>query len=386
MIAEGLCNYSNMLALGERAPAEAARHPVQGFPGTERLATPFLVYALLHVPGEASNPWGAFWQMNVLLWLLSVFLAFRVAALVFPDRCSPWFAAILVALYPALTLTFNAIKQQTLGTTFLLFGMYLFEGGLNRAGVLFKITALAALMFLGQFADGGWLFLAAFIFMRAWWMPGRERWTNIACIGAAVAISELWLAWLGIIYRLPSVAHARGFSFSGVLEESGRWLAAWAAGADTSGHSFLNFPGGTFFSAYWPVICKGFLPIHAPLLAVAAAGLFIEPRSRMFAFLVAPMLFVGHSGMIVAGWVFYYGYLSFPAAIMVIFSAAAVLGNLAGRKGVLPRIAALAIAACACWAFTDLKKQAGIYYGAGPGYYRRDVQVHYGNEIGHVDY
>jgi len=386
LISEGLCNYSNMLALREKLPAESARHPVQGFPGTERLATPFLVYALMHLPGEATNAWRVFWQANVLLWLLSVFLAHRVAAIFFRDGCAPWFAAIFVALYPALTLTFNAIKQQTLGTTFLLLGIYLFEGGLNKASFPLKLVALTALMFFGQFADGGWVFLAAFIFLRAWWMPGREKWETAICLGAAVGLSELWLAWLGGAYHLPSVTHALRFSFAGMFGDSGRWLAAWATGADLSKQSFLNFPGVTFFSVYWPLICTGFLSIHAPLLAVAAAGLFLEPRSRMFTFLSAPMLFVGHSGTIVAGWLFYYGYLSFPAATMLILSAAGVLGNLASRRAVPPRLAALGVAALACWGFTDLKRQAGIYYGEGPEYYRLNVEVHYGNESGHVDY
>jgi hypothetical protein len=386
LIAEGLCNYTNMLALREKLPAEKTRHPVQGFPGTERLASPFLAYALLHLPGEEADSWSVFWQANVLLWLLSIYLAHRVAALFFADRCTPWIAAILVALYPALTLTFNAIKQQTLGTTYLLLGMYLFEGRLSRAGPLFRVAALAALMFLGQFADGGWWFLAAFIFFRAWWMPGRKKWTTIICLGTAVGLSELWLAWLGGIYHLPSVTHALGFSYGRVLGESWTWLNAWARGADVSQLRFLNFPGFTFFSVYWPVICRGFLSVHAPLLLVAVAGLFLEPRSRMFTCLAVPMLFVGHSGMIIAGWLFYYGYLSFPAAMMVIFAAAGALGNLAGRTALLPRVAALAIVAGACWNFTGLKKQAGIYYGAGPEYYRRNIEVHYGNESKRVSY
>ena|GEM_PF-4532368 len=385
-ISEGLCNYSNMLALRERAPPGAARHPVQGFPGTERLATPFLVYALLHAPGEASDAWAAFRHANVLLWLFSIFLAYRVAALFFPDRCTPWFAAILVALYPALTLTFNAIKEQTLGTTFLLLGIYVFEAGLMNAGLLFRIAALAAVMFLGQFADGGWAFLAAFIFLRAWWMPGRQKWEAILCLGASVGLSGLWFAWMASLYHLPSVTHALRFSFARVLEDSWAWLAAWVAGAGSGGHSFLNFPGAMFFSDYWPLICKGFLTIHTPLLLTAVAGLFLEPRSRMFTVVAVPMLFVGHSGNIITGWLFYYGYLSFPAAMMVIFAASSVLGNLAARAQVLPRLAALAVLAWACWSFADLKKQAGIYYGEGPECYRAKVEVHYGNELGHVDY
>ncbi len=385
-IAEGLCNYSNMLALEEKLPADAATHPVQGFPGTERLATSFLVYALLHAPGEASDPWGAFWQANVMLWILSVFLAHRVAALFFPDRCSPWIAATLVALYPALTLTFGAIKQQPLGTSFLLLGMYLFEGHLRNSPLPFKFVALSSIMFFGQFADGGWCFLATFIFLRALWMPGRERWTTLVCLGAAVAASELWLAWLGAMYHLPSVMHSLGFSFSQVSMQSWRWLLAFFTGGDVTRLRFLNFPGYSFFSDYWPSICRGFLLLHAPLLVVAVAGLFIEPRSRMFTFIAVPMLFVGHSGTIIAGWLFYYGYLSFPAAVMVILAASGTLGGLAARKTWVPRIAALAAAAYACWSFTDLKRQAGIYYGEDPEYYRRHVEVRYGNDGEHDSY
>lgn len=386
LISEGLCNYTNMLALEEKQPAEAARHPVQGFPGTERLATPFLVYALLHVPGEASNPWGAFWQANVLLWLLSIFLAHRVAALFFPDRCSPWFAAIFVALYPALTLTFGAIKQQPLGAIFMLFGIYLFEGRLRRAALPLRFIALSALLFFGQFADGGWCFLAAFILVRAWWIPGREKWETLACAAAAVGASELWLAWLGGLYHLPSAQHSLGFSFARMAGDSWRWLAAWVAGGDVTSLSFLNFPGFTFFSVYWPSICRGFLLIHTPLLLAAVAGLVLEPRSRMFTLLAVPMLFVGHSGTIIAGWLFYYGYLSFPAAVMVILAASGTLGSLVARRAALPRTAALALGVCACWSFTDLKRQAGIYYGEEPGYYRRRVEVRFGNDDRHDTY
>jgi hypothetical protein len=385
-ISEGLCNYTNMIALEEQLAPGNARHPVQGFPGTERLATPFLVSALLHVPGETADAWRAFWQANVLLWIASVFLAYRVAALFFTDRCSPWFAAIFVALYPALTATFGAIKQQPLGTTYLLLGIYLFEGRLGRAGAPFRVLALTAVMFFGQFADGGWLYLSAFIFLRAWWMQGRERWETILCLGAAVVASELWLAGLGGLYHLPSVTHALGFSFGRMLAESWRWTVALATGAGVGGQWFLNLPGPTFFTVFWPMVCVGFLSIHTPLLLVAVAGLFLEPRSRMFTFLAVPMLFVGHLGTIIAGWTYYYGYASFPAAVMVILAASGTLGRLAAREALLPRIAALAVAACACWSFTDLKKQAGIYYGQGAEYYRRRVEVHYGNETGHVDY
>jgi hypothetical protein len=367
-------------------PAGAARNHIQGFPGTERLATSFLVYALLHAPGEAADAWRAFWHANVLLWLLSIYLAYRLAALFFPDPCSRWFAAIFVALYPALTLTFGAIKQQPLGTVFLLLGMVLFEGHLIRSGFGYRTFALSAVMFLGQFADGGWCFLAAYIFLRAWWLPGRERWSTILSLCAAVGLSGLCFASLGRAYAVPSVTHALGFSFAGMFGESWRWIVAWATGADVSGLRFLNFAGFSFFSGFWPLICRGFLLVHAPLVLVAAAGLFLYPPSRMFTFLAVPMLFVGNCGMIVTGWLYYYGYLGFPAAIMVILAASGVLGSLASRQAFLPRFAALAVAALACWGFTDLKRQAGIYYGQSPEYFQRKIEVHFGDETTHATY
>lgn len=130
-ITEGLTNYTNLFALTETVGAAQARHPVQGFPGTERLATPFLLSLWLRLPGETADVWHAFWQLNVLLWMVSVVLAYRAAALFFGDDASPWFAAILMALYPALTVTFGAIKQQSLGSIYLLLGMVLYEGPLR---------------------------------------------------------------------------------------------------------------------------------------------------------------------------------------------------------------------------------------------------------------
>jgi hypothetical protein len=386
VISEGVCNYTNIAALAETVPAAQARHPVQGFPGTERLATPFLLSILFHLPGETADVWRAFWQANVLLWILSVILAYRVAALYFADDFSPWFAAILVGLYPALTLTFNGIKQQSLGTVYLLLGIYLFEGRLRKKGPLFAAAALTALLFLGQFADGGWCFLAVFLFVRALWLPGRERGTTLLGLCAAVLLSVGWFAWLGHAYHLPSAFRSLGFSPLGMARESAQWLLAWCAGRDVSELKFLNFPGFVFFTSFWPLICRSFLLVHGPLVAIAIAGLFLDPRSRMFALLAVPLLLVGEIGFVACGWVFSYGYVAFPAGLMVILAASAVLGSLAERRSVWPRLTALALAGCACWCLLDLKKQAGIYFGGDPAAYTRHVEVRFGDDDGRALY
>jgi hypothetical protein len=91
-------------------------------------------------------------------------------------------------------------------------------------------------------------------------------------------------------------------------------------------------------------------------------------------------------GMMTTGWVFHYGYLSFPAAVMLILAASGVLGSLVQRTAILPRVAALAFGAYACWCLGDLKKQAGLYFGGDPSAYQRRVEVHFGDDDGRADY
>jgi hypothetical protein len=378
-VSEGLTNYTNLQALGETVGPAQAIHSVQGFPGTERLATPFLLSLYLRIPGGTADVWRAFWQLNVLLWILAIVLAHRAAALYFGDDASPWFAAILMALYPALTVTFGAIKQQSLGSLYLLLGMVLFEGPLRRRGPWVVAAGLTLLFFFGQFADGGWCFLAAFLFLRAFWLRGGERGRTLAAIAAAFVVSLAWFSWLGEAYHLPSAARSRGFSMLTMARESAHWLAAWASGGDVGGLYFFNYPGTVFFKDLWPLLCRSFLLVHGPLVALAAAGLLLDRRSRMFAFLTVPMLLVGQMGTVVTGWVYHYGYLSFPAGIMILLAASSVLGRLAGRPSMAARVAAVALATCACWCFVDLKRQVGIYYGGDPAAYTRRVVVHFGD-------
>jgi hypothetical protein len=386
LITEGLTNYTNLFALGETVGPGQALHPVQGFPGTERLATPLLLSVWLRLPGETADVWHAFWQLNVLLWVVSVVLAYRAAALYFDDEASPWFAAILMALYPALTVTFGAIKQQSLGSVYLLLGIVIFEGPLRARGRLAAVAALAAYFFLGQFADGGWCFLAAFLVLRSLWLPGAERWRSLAGIFAALALSLAWFSWLGHAYHLPSAARSRGFSLTVMGKESVLWLLAWISGKDVGGLWFFNYPGTDFFTTLWPLLCRGFLLVHGPLLVLAVAGLVLDRRSRMFTFLIVPMLLVGQMGVVASGWVYHYGYLSFPAGVMALLAASSVLGSLVGRPSLTSRVVAVALATCACWCFVDLKRQAGIYYGGDPSAFTRQVEVHFGDDHGSATY
>lgn len=377
---EGLTNYSNLFALQETLPPAQRRHQVDGFPATERLASTFLIYLLLHLTGKSVSIWSIFWTANVLLWLVSIFLAYKLALFYFADDFAPLFAAYLVALYPALTLTFLAIKQQPLGTVFFLAGIYLFEKYLNPAGFLLRTAALAAILFLGLFSVGGWLFLAIYILLRACWLPRPRRPGILISLIVAVLIAKIWLACLGHLYRLPSVTRSLDLNVPILLKESWTWTTTWILGRDVSGMKFLGYPGKGFFLEFIPLLLRAFIELHAPLLLTTLVGLFFLPQARMFLLISLTLFVVGHSGTLISGWTYHYGYLSFPAAMMLIFSASGVLGYFATNRALLLRIFAIAILAFSCWNFTDQKRQAGIYYGGFAERYQRGLLIHYPDE------
>jgi hypothetical protein len=306
---EGLTNYSNIKVFQEIVPAEKATNHAEGFPAAERLIVPFTFYLVQHFTGNAMDIWIVFWAMNVTLWLLAIFFAYRVAKIYFPDQFAPWFAAILIVAYPALTLSFNAIKLQSLGTVYLLVGMYFFETHLRQARPLLRIFGLTSVIFIGLFSNGGWLFFTAFVFLRGWWLPRRAKWANIGCLGLAVLVAKSWLGGLEHLYHLPSVTQSLGFSFGAMFVETWAWLRALIGGRSVSGLKFLNYRGFTLFTGYWPLICRGFLEVNAPLVLVALAGLWFRVRSLMFICLALLLFLAGHSGTMLAGWVFHYGYL-----------------------------------------------------------------------------
>jgi hypothetical protein len=376
---EGLANYTNLAALAETVSPKQAQNHVQGYPGTERLAVSFFVYVLLHLTGRTVDIWSLFWLLNVLLWLAAIALTHQTARLFYSDRLSPWFAAILVALYPVLTLTFNTIKVQPLGAVYLLAGMYIFERSLKLAGAAQQLLGLTALLFLGLFANGGWFYAAAFIFLRAWWLDGRARWQALASLGVAFVVANLALAALAQTYHLPSVEQRLGFSFRGMARESGAWILAWIRGGSVAGLKFANFPGTTFFSGFLPLVVRSFLRVHGLVVGLALLGAWVERRARIFAILTVPMLLVGHSGDMVAAWVYHYGYMSFPAGLMAILGAAGGLGWLANRRGWAFPLLAFALVAAIGGGFGLLKRQAGIYFGGDESSYQRVITIYDGD-------
>ena len=383
---ESLSNYSNLFAVQETAAPENARQHVTGFPATERLLVPFLLYLLLHVTAGTINIWTLFWMLNVGFWLLAIYFTYQIARRFFAEPFSAWMAAILTALYPVLTITFNAIKVQAMGTVYLLAGIFLFEAYLRAVRTPEKIVGLTALMGLGMFANGGWLYIAAYLFLRAPWLPARERWTTLAGVLIAVVVARGGLHWLSAKYSLPSVEQYMGFDLKRTVGDSWRWVMTWVRGGDVSGLKLLNYSGMTFFSGFLALIARCFLIVHWPVVVIAALGLFIAGPTRMFLAFALPMLLVGHSGTMITGWVFYYSYASFPAAIMLIFSAAGFLGWLA-QSQIRPRyVLVFVVIAVAGWNFGREKLQAGIYYGGEPDGLQRNLSIYYGDDRKPVRY
>jgi hypothetical protein len=383
---EGLGNYSNLFLLRETGSAKESQYRVQGYPGTERLGVPFLLYLFAHLTGPKINIWSEFWLVNVLLWLATIFLTYRIAALFYVDGYAPWFAAILVTAYPAWLLTFNGIKLQPLGTTYLLLGIYVFERHLSPASIPRKIVGLTALLFIGMFANGGWFFIGCYVFFRAWWLQGSHRWITIGALLAAGVLAKLWLGTLAHAYQLPSAEEQMGFSLGRMVADSRLWLHAWRTNQNISGLKFLGYRGATFFTGFLPLIGRIFAVVHAPLLVLALLGAWIEPRSRLFVFLTIPMLFSGHTGNIMGAYIYHYGYMSFPAGVMVILAAAGGLNWLFTRRGRWGWLLALIFIVYADGGFLDVKKQAGFYYGGDPATYGRRLYIYYGDEPGHLTY
>jgi hypothetical protein len=383
---EGLTNYSNLFALQETLPPAASQHHVQGFPGTERLLPTFLLYLLIHLTGKTVGVLTLFWISNVLLWLACIFLTQRLASYYFADDYSPWIAGTLVAFYPALTLTFSAIKQQPLGTVFFLAGVLIYEKRLRRASLPVATTAIAALILLGLFANGGGVFLAAYIFFSILWERGRPKAWPLITLGVASVIAKLWFGLLNSGYHLPSVTETLHIDIPSLLAETKTWIAAWLTQNDISNLRFLGYPGTSFFTYFLSIIMHAFLTLHAPLLLIAMVGLFLAPKTRMLVLISIPLFFLGHGGTLLAGWRFHYGYLSFPAGMMIIFAASGTLGLFAQSGSLLLRSLVMVTIIAACLIFSDLKTQAGVYYGGFPERYQLKVIIRYPDDREHLQY
>jgi hypothetical protein len=359
---EGVSNIHNMWPLTNRQ-AEGVSNAISGFPGTERLLVPFLAYLVLRVSDGWIDVLTAFWMMNVGIWLLAVVLVHRLAAMFFDDPRSPLIAAAMTAAYPVFALMFGGIKGQHIGSVFLIAGMYLYESRLQYLAKPWQFVQLVALFSLGLFATGGWLFLLAYLLLRQYWRTNSDRWWTVGVVLAAIMAARLALAFLTARYKLPSVETYLDVSYPRMFSESIGWLTTWWQGGDTTKLKLLNYPGQLLFTHLIPNITLGFLRGHWLLLTVAVLAATTLPRVRIFVVLAAVMFVLGHAGMVISGWTWHYGYLSAPAALMLILACGGSIGELSGTSDLRWRVLALVLLCAVLWQFSDQKTHAGLYYG-----------------------
>jgi hypothetical protein len=377
---EALSNYHNLRPLAESAAPGAARERVRGFPGTERVLVPFLLSFLLRVNVFGQDVWVLFLVLNVVLWALAIVASSQLARVYFGAGLAPVCAALLAAVYPAFTLTFHSIKVQPIGTVYLLAGAWLYERRLRERAPLVQVLFLAPLFYIGQFAGGGWLFLAVFLVVRALFEDGGARWRALAVAVAAVILARVTFGFVAAVYDLPSVEKALSFSYLHVVVESGRWLRAFVTGQDVSSLSLLNYRGYVLFSAFLPHILSAFAGGHVALLVAAGIAAILEPRARLLLAAAAALFLAGHAGMMMSAWHFHYGYLSAPGGVMTLLAAAGGLARLAvsPRAGAAVFALLLTVTAVLTGLHSE-KRQAHYYFDADPRYLR-DVLVCHAEE------
>jgi len=367
---------SNLVPLSDPGPRSSTSPALSGFPSTERLLVPFLVYIVLRLSFGAIEVLTAFWIINVALWLLAIALVYRIAAAFFTDRYSPLIAALMTATYPVFTLTFHGVKVQPIGTVYLLAGIYLYEQHVRRRGALLQIVYLTALLFVGMLSSGGWAMFFVYVVLRLLWVRGHERLAALAAVFVAFVAARLLMSHMAMAYKLPLAEEYLRFSYQTMLLESGAWLRAWWRGENISHLKLLNYRGALLFQSFLPTISTAFVRGHLSVLVLAASACVVTPRARMFGLIAIPLFFVAHAGTMMSGWEWHYGYLSAPSATMLFLAVSGFLGELLAQ----PRWALRAISLCALgvvlFGFMDMKTHAGLYYGGNPNTYDYPVSVY----------
>lgn len=372
---ESAANLTNLAPLTYIGPTPWPR-PIDGFPGTERLLAPLMVSVVLRATREGIDPSTAFWLVNIALWMASTVLIYLLARHLFRDERAALLSALLLATYPVFVLTVAGLKVQHLGTTYLLAGAYYYERHLQRLSPALQAVGLLALFWVGMFSSGGWLLLAVYFTGRLLWLPARARWVLGIGMLAALALARYGLAELTELYKLPSVEQSLRITGGQLLMATVKWLQVWAGGGDVTAERFLNYDGYRFFTQFLPVLLKAFLQGHWVLLLTAGvAAVFCRP-ARMFVVIAVPMFFAGHAGTMMTGWLWHYGYLSAPAAVLLMLAASYGLARLVDRPSWPARLAAATVLLLAIGPGFDLKTQAGLYWSGNPLTYQARTYVY----------
>lgn len=386
---EGLVNFYNLFPFSEKNGPLQAQYQVGGFPSTERLAVPFLGYIIIGLTRGFLDVWNVFYFLNIVIWLSSIFLVYQIASIYFKDSNSPIFAALFVVFYPAFTLNFHGLKLAYINTLFLLAGIYAFEKNIRHTRVYLQFLYFSALFFFGLFAAGGWLFLFIYLFIRHFSLPRPQRWSGVAVMMLALLVAQIALGYLRLAYHLPQAEQQMSFSYGKTLSDSMKWLQIWVRGQGVGDLKFLNYAGYSLFTGYIPLIIRSFFLGHWALLLLSLPGWIVDRRTRIFLVAFILLLSAGHGGYMITGWSFHYGYLSAPAAMMLILTASGFLGWLVSRPQLGLKVLTVALIALAIFGFANQKLWVGLYYGGYGQFtemYQTRIILHYGGSSDVIEY
>lgn len=375
---EGLVPYNNLFPFSEKSEPPYTQYRVEGLPSTGRLAVPFLTYLTIEATRGRLNVWDAFYFLNITLWLSSIFLAYQLAKMYFENLFSPFFAALFLVFYPVFTLNFHSLKISYLNTVFLLSGILIFEKKICHMRIYLQFIYFSAIFFLGLFAAGGWLFLFAYLFVRHLNLPRAQRFNGITSMVLALLAAQIALAYLRYLYHLPSAEQQMSFSYGKMLSQSMEWLKTWTYGKDVTNLKFLNYTGFTLFTDYLPLVISAFILGHWMLLLLSIPAWFFVQPTRALILTSVLLFFIGHGGYMITGWIWHYGYLSAPAAMMLILANAGFLGWMASHPQAHLKGLAIFLLAISLFGFMNQKLHAGLYYSGHAESYQPRIILYYG--------
>jgi hypothetical protein len=322
--------------------------------------------------------WNVFYLLALIVWLSSVFFAYQLAGIYFEDRYSPFFAAFFLVFYPAFALNFYGVKISHINVPFLLAGIFVFEKKIRYLRAHLQFAFFAALFFLGLFAVGGWAFLFVYVFFRNFSLPREQRLGGLVSAILALLVAQITLGYLRELYQLPSAEQQMSYSYGESLSSSAAWVWAFARGENVEALRFLGYTGLAFFTEYLPLIIGAFVRGHWTLLLLAIGAMITIPKTRMLLVIAFFLFFIGHGGYTVTGWIWHYGYVSAPAAVITILAASGFLGWTMSNSQPNWKALALLLAVLTLFVFMNRKVNAALYYSGYTERYQPRIILYYG--------
>ena len=99
------------------------------------------------------------------------------------------------------------------------------------------------------------------------------------------------------------------------------------------------------------------------MLAISFFGWIFEPKTRIYLIAFIVLFVAAHGGYAIVGWYIHYGYLSAPAAMMLIISSSHYLAGLYEKPRNIYKLLSLSLNLLILYTFCDHKSHAGYYYG-----------------------